>query len=55
MGLPVYRIFDPIIRAECDPSAWEAQISMMEMVLEPDALAEAVKGMRDKYSQNSIE
>ncbi|MBQ6910459.1 MAG: hypothetical protein IJQ29_10110, partial [Synergistaceae bacterium] len=35
--------------------AWEEQISMMEMVLEPDALAEAVKGMREQYSKNVIE
>lgn len=55
LGLPVYHVFDPIIRAECDPSAWEEQISMMEMVLEPDALAEAVKGMRDQYSKNVLE
>ena len=55
LGLPVYHVFDPVIRAECDPAAWEEQISMMEMVLDPEALAAAVKGMRDQYSKDVIE
>ena len=55
LKLPVYHIFDPVIRAECDPQAWEEQISMMEMVLDPEALAAAVKGMRDQYSEGAID
>ena len=51
MGLPVYHIFDEAIRSECDPAQWEEQISMMEMVLDPEALAAAVKAMRDEYSK----
>ena len=54
LGLPVYHIFDEEIRAECDPAQWEEQISMMEMVLDPEALASAVKGMRDKYSKTKL-
>ena len=54
LGLPVYHIFDPAIRDECDPAAWEEQISMMEMVLNPDALIAAVKGIRDQYSANAL-
>lgn len=54
LGLPVYHVFDPIIRTECDPAAWEEQISMMEMVLDPDALAAAVKGIRDQFSKNAV-
>ena len=54
LGLPVYHIFDSEIREECDPAAWEEQISMMEMVLEPDALAAAVKGIREQYSKNAL-
>ncbi|MGD9666216.1 MAG: glycine/sarcosine/betaine reductase complex selenoprotein A, partial [Synergistaceae bacterium] len=38
-------------RSECNEAQWEEQISMMEMVLEPDALAAAVKGMRDEFSK----
>ena len=48
LGLPVYHIFDEAIREECDP------ISMMEMVLDPEALAAAVKGMRDQYSKVTL-
>lgn len=51
LGLPVYHVFDPEIRAEIDDAVWEEQISMMEMVLDPEALAAAVKSMREQYSQ----
>jgi len=54
LGLPVYHIFDEAIRGECNSTAWEEQISMMEMVLEPDALAAAVKGIRDQYSKDAL-
>lgn len=54
LGLPVYHIFDEVIREECDPAQWEEQISMMEMVLDPEALAAAVKGMRDQYSKVTL-
>lgn len=54
LGLPVYHVFESEIREECDPAAWEEQISMMEMVLEPDALAAAVKGIREQYSKNAL-
>ena len=51
LGLAVYHVFDPEIRAEIDDAVWEEQISMMEMVLDPEALAAAVKSMREQYSQ----
>ncbi len=51
LGLAVYHIFDEEIRAECDDAQWEEQISMMEMVLDPESLAAAVKGMRDQFSK----
>ena len=54
LGLAVYHIFDEEIRAECDDAQWEEQISMMEMVLDPEALAAAVKGMRDQYSKTQL-
>jgi len=54
LGLPVYHVFDQTIRDECDATAWEEQISMMEMVLDPEALAVAVKGIRDQYSKNAL-
>jgi betaine reductase len=54
LGLPVYHVFDQTIRDACDPVAWEEQISMMEMVLDPEALATAVKGIREQYSKNVL-
>jgi betaine reductase len=54
LGLPVYHIFDDVIRKECDPVAWDDQINMMEMVLDTDKLASAVKGIRDQFSKFAI-
>jgi len=54
LGLPVYHILDPLIKAEADQAAWEEQISMMEMVLNPEKLAGAVKGMRDLNGKNIL-
>lgn len=51
LGLSVYHVFDEDIRSECDDAQWEEQISMMEMVLDPETLAAAVKSMRDEYSK----
>lgn len=54
LGLPVYHIFDETIRNECDPAKWEEQISMMELVLDTEALAAAVKEIRDQFSKNVL-
>jgi len=54
LGLPVYHIFDQTIRDECDAAAWEEQVSMMEMVLDPEGLAAAVKGIRDQFSKDVL-
>ena len=51
LGLPVYHILDPLLKAEADPQAWEDQISMMEMVVDTEALSEAVAKMRDEHSK----
>lgn len=54
LGLPVYHILDPIIKAEADPAAWEEQVGMMEMVLDGAALAAAVAEMRDEHGKNVL-
>lgn len=54
LGLPVYHVFDQVIRDNCDPAAWGEQIEMMEMVLEPETLAAAVKGIRDQFSKGVL-
>jgi len=54
LGLAVYDIFDQEIRDLADPEEWENQISMMEMVLDPEALAAAVKGIREQFSKYAL-
>ena len=53
-GLAVYHVFEQEIRDECDASAWEEQISMMEMVLDPEKLSEAVSGIRGQFSKYTL-
>ena len=54
LGLAVSNIFEQDIRDEADPAIWEEQISMMEMVLDTDALANAVKGVREQYGKYTL-
>lgn len=49
LGLPVYHILDPLLKAEANAQAWEEQISMMEMVLNCEELAKAVAEMREQH------
>lgn len=54
LGLAVYHIFDEAVKEECDNAQWDEQISMMEMVLDPQALADSVKGMREQFSKYTL-
>lgn len=54
LGLPVYHILDPLLKAEADPQIWEDQISMMEMVLDGDALTAAVAEMREEHGKSVL-
>ena len=42
LGLCVCHVLEPEIKAEADAAKWDEQIGMMEMVLNVDALADAV-------------
>ena len=44
LGLKAYHIFE--LKDEVDPTVYEEQISMMEMVLDMDAIIEEVKNYR---------
>lgn len=44
LGLKAYHIFE--LKDEIDPAVYEEQISMMEMVLDVDAIIEEVKTYR---------
>ena len=54
LELPVYHVLDPLLKAEADADAWEEQIAMMEMVLNGEALTEAVKEMREQNGKNAL-
>jgi betaine reductase len=54
LGLPVYHIFDDVIRKECDPVEWDEHVNMIEMVLDTARLSSAVKRIRDQYSKFAI-
>src|SRR5260370_13031493 len=46
LGLPVYHITEPEVRAIVDPGVYAAQIEMMEMVLDLAAIHHAVRAVR---------
>jgi len=54
LGLPVYHVFEEVIKDEADPRLWEEQIAMMEMVLDTAKLTGSVAHMRDQHSKNKL-
>jgi len=51
LGLPVYHIVEPEIKQEIDPQVYEEQVGIVEMVLDVDAITNAVKSIREQYSK----
>ena len=49
LGLRVYHICEPEVKAEVDSNVYEEQISMMEMVLDIDSIVDEMKSIRDQY------
>lgn len=54
LGLPVYHVFEEIVREECDEAQWKERISMLEAFFDPPGLAAAVKGVRSAYSKTTL-
>jgi glycine/sarcosine/betaine reductase complex component A len=54
LGLPVYHVFDPAIKALADPAAWDEHIGMMEMVVDAGKLATAVAEMREQFGKSPL-
>jgi glycine reductase len=48
LGLPAYHVTEPEVRAIIDPGVYAAQIEMMEMVLDIDAIHQAVRAVRER-------
>lgn len=49
LGLSVYHICEPEIKAEVDAGVYEDQISMMEMVLDIDEIVSEMSSIRTQY------
>jgi hypothetical protein len=48
LGLPVYHILEPEVKQEIDPAVYEKNISLMEMVLDVEAIVKEVSSIRSK-------
>ena len=48
LRLPVYHVTEPEVRAIVDPDVYAAQIEMMEMVLDVDAIHQVVRSVRER-------
>ncbi len=49
LGLKVYHVCEPEIKAEFDEAVYEEQISMMEMVLDVDDIVGEMNSIREQY------
>ena len=47
LGLPVYHVLEPEMKAQFDPQVYKEQVSIMESVLEMDEIIQAVRGVRE--------
>lgn len=48
LGLAVYHICEPEVKAEIDPAVYDEQISMMEMVLDVDDICNEMNAIREQ-------
>ena len=46
LGLPVYHVAEPDVKAEVTPSTWDEHVALMEMVMDVPAIAQAVADVR---------
>ena len=49
LGLTVYHICVPEIKAEVDPAVYDEQVGMMEMVLDVDDIVSEMSAIRNDY------
>ena len=49
LGLTVYHICEPEIKAEVDPAVYDEQVGMMEMVLDVDDIVSEMGAIRNDY------
>ena len=51
LGLNVYHICEDEVKAEADPSVYDEQVGMMEMVMDVPAIHEEVEKIRKDYGK----
>ena len=49
LGLTVYHVCEPEMKAEFDEAVYDEQVSMMEMVLDVDYIVSEMSAIRDEY------
>ena len=49
LGLTVYHVCEPEVKAEFDPDVYEDQVGMMEMVLDVDDIVNEMSAIREQY------
>lgn len=49
LGLTVYHVCEPEVKAEFDPQVYEDQVGMMEMVLDVDDIVNEMSAIREQY------
>ena len=49
LGLTVYHVCEPEMKAEFDEAVYDEQVSMMEMVLDVDDIVSERSAIRDEY------
>ena len=54
LGLTVYHVCEPEMKAEFDEAVYDEQVSMMEMVLDVDDIVSEMSAIRDEYCKYLI-
>jgi len=53
LGLPVYHVIEEAVKSQVAPEVYEEHVTLMEMVLEVDAIAQAVQEVRTNTEQRT--
>ncbi len=53
LGLPVYHVTEPEIKAAVDPDVYRDQVELMELALDTEAIWQAVADIRQRLSEAS--
>lgn len=51
LGLVVYHVCEDEVKEEFDPDVYDEQVSMMEMVLDIDEIAEEMQAIQEEYTK----